>query len=114
MKKCIEDQSFEIRLAAAEALANQPDAANDALIEKAAGPGYGRMGKRAAKARLRLASNLRRAGDKDAAAKIYQAISTGKFDPAQKKAATAALRRSAKPGSRGGYLTDGPAGTARG
>ena len=49
--------------------------------------------KRAAKARLRLAENLARSGDKQAARKIYDAIAAGKYDPAQQKAAKAALER---------------------
>lgn len=90
--ECAGSQSLEVRLAAVEALACQGDAANDAVLAKAAGGGP-RGNKRIARARLRLAEKLVSAGQKQAGRQIYEQIATGKFDPAQQKAAQAALNR---------------------
>jgi HEAT repeat protein len=92
LRKCADDASPAVRIAAVEALACHPDAANDAIIAKGS-QGPGRPAKRAAKARLRLAENLAKSGDKQAARKIYDAIASGKYDSAQQKAAKAALER---------------------
>jgi hypothetical protein len=90
--KCAESPSPHVRLAAIEALACDADAANDAVLAKAA-HGGGRAGKRVARARLQLAENLVAAGQKQAGKQIYRQIADGKHDPAQQKAAQAAIKR---------------------
>ena len=85
-----------MRLAAAEALAQQPDTAGDALIvqtEKDLGPTNPRVAKRMNVARLRLAATLAKAGQKDAARGIYQSLTSDGADEAQKKAAKSALEQ---------------------
>jgi hypothetical protein len=91
--KCAASPSPEVRLAAIEALACDAEPANDAVMARA--PGGMRAGKRVAKARLRLAENLVAAGQKQAGRQIFQQIADGKYDPAQQKAAQAALKRMA-------------------
>ena len=81
----------EVQLAAAEGLANFPNAANDGAISaaaKAAGP---RAKTRVDKARVRLAETLRNAGDKSAARRIYESIRAGDAAPPQKRAANIGL-----------------------
>jgi HEAT repeat protein len=90
LKTCASEASPMVRMAAVEALANHPDPAHDAVIEGAL-RGQGRGARRVAKARLRLAANLAKAGEKDAARKIYEAISDGNYGEAQEKAATVGL-----------------------
>ncbi|HEY5313927.1 MAG TPA: hypothetical protein VIK18_15465 [Pirellulales bacterium] len=89
---CAASPSPEVRLAAAEALACDAEAANDAVLAKVAAGGGKRTGMRVAKARLRLAENLVAAGQKQAGRQIYQQLADGKYDPAQQKAAQAALK----------------------
>jgi hypothetical protein len=96
LKKCAQDPNFELRLAAAEALANLPDASGDEAITAAAGKsnvGAPRGNRRLAKARIRLAETLVRSGQKDAGKKVYAAVAQGEYDEVQKKAASAALSR---------------------
>lgn len=94
LKKCAQDPYIEIRLVAAEALANQPDASSDTVITEAAN-GDGVFAERArarlAKARIRLAETLVRSGDKAAGKKIYEAVVSSNPDDAQKEAASIAL-----------------------
>ena len=95
LRECAKDSDYEIRLAAIEALANHSDAANDEVIagvspEGPAGSGR-RVNKRVARSRIRLADRLAKAGQKDAAKKIFAAVADGKADEAQKKAARVAL-----------------------
>ncbi|HEX4150536.1 MAG TPA: hypothetical protein VHY20_16175 [Pirellulales bacterium] len=90
--KCVASPNSEIRLAAVEALACDADAANDEILAKAARTGY-RADKRIAKARLRLADNLVAAGQKQAGQRIYEQIAGGQYEPAQQKAAQAAIKR---------------------
>lgn len=95
LRQCAADADYDVRLAAIEALANHPDPAHDEVISgvSPAGPsGSGkRVGKRVARARIRLADKLARAGQKDAARKIFQAVAESKADDAQKKAARVAI-----------------------
>lgn len=91
LKACAGDQDQEIRLAAAEALANHADAGADSLIAEL-GKHSGERGQaRATKARVRLAARLAETGQKDAAKKIYQSIAQSDAAAAQKKAAGIAL-----------------------
>jgi HEAT repeat protein len=92
LRTCLSDPTPEIRLAAVEALANHADPQADAAIVQAAA-NYPRAARRVVKARLRLAEKLVAANQQGAARQIYQAVASGKFDEAQKKAAAAALAR---------------------
>ncbi|HEY1599729.1 MAG TPA: hypothetical protein VGG64_09015 [Pirellulales bacterium] len=94
IKQAAGDSSTDVRLAAAEALAQQVDPAGDAVIVqigKELGPANPRASKRTDVARLRLAGTLAKAGQKDAARGIYQALASDGADEAQKKAAKTAL-----------------------
>jgi len=96
LHKAAADPSSEVRLAAAEALALQPDSTGDAVIVvvgKELRATNSRAAKRADIARLRLAGTLSRAGQNDAARGIYQALASEGADEAQKKAAKAALEK---------------------
>lgn len=97
LKKCCQDSEVEVRYAAAEALANLPDAAYDALITATAkehSPGGGRKAKsRLGKARVRLAATLAAAGDKAAAKQLFGSIAESDCDEAQQRAARAAIKR---------------------
>ncbi len=89
-----EDTDTEVRLAAAEALAHSGVAETDLIIAAAAkGPGSARSRaqKRVARARIRLAENVARNGNKDAARKIFQAVAADAADDAQKQAAERGL-----------------------
>ncbi len=95
LRKLAGDESYdpEIRLAAVEMLANDPEPANDAIIVAMAQCPCPMTRARTAKARVRLAETLAKAGKKADAKKIYQAIKACKCDhPAQKKAAELALQ----------------------
>ena len=85
------DSDVEVRLAAVEALANFANPAHDEIIASAAGAGAPRAKTRVAKARIRLAETLRKAGDQAAATRIYKTIQRANVKPAQKKAAELAL-----------------------
>lgn len=92
LKECASNkrQAVEVRLAAAEALANHAEPDCDAAI--LAVGGTGRAARRVDRARLRLAANLAAAGQKDAARKIYDDLADGqRVDEVQKKAARVAL-----------------------
>lgn len=91
LKACAGDNDPEIRLAAAEALANHSDASADPLIAELGKHSGQRAQLRTTKARIRLAGKLAAAGQKDAAKNIYQAIAQSDAAPAQKKAAGRAL-----------------------
>ena len=91
LKTCVKDADADVRLAAAEALANHPDASLDALI---AGAGsHGRARCRATKARIRLAETLARSGNKDGAKRVYQAVLAAQPAEAQKKAAKMGIEK---------------------
>ena len=92
LKACAGDNDPEIRLAAAEALANHADASADQLIiEVGKHPGQ-RAALRSTKARVRLAAKLAGVGQKDAARQIYQSIAqSDAAAAAQKKAASIGL-----------------------
>jgi hypothetical protein len=86
-----EDQEPEVRLAAAEALAEQPVAELDASIA-AVDPGASSRGRgRVARARVRLGGTLVRSGDTAGAKAVFTAVAAAEVDEAQKKAAQAAL-----------------------
>lgn len=88
LKACAGDSDPEIRLAAAEALANHADASSDQFLVEAAKHAGERAQLRSAKARVRLAAKLSSAGQKDAAQKIFQSLAQSDITPtAQKKAA---------------------------
>lgn len=91
LKKCAADSDPHVRLAAAEALSNFPDAAADELLVAAGKQPGPRAALRMAKARIRLAETLVRAGQKDAGKKIYEAIAQSDARAPQKKAAQQAL-----------------------
>lgn len=94
VRQAADDTGVEVRLAAAEALAEQPDAAGDAVISKIGkdlGATNPRVAKRMSIARLQLAAKLAKAGNKDAARGIYQSIAADGADDAQKNAASRAL-----------------------
>lgn len=93
LKKCAADSDREVRLAAVEALANHVDASADAAMVAAGRLGGYRSALRVTKARVRLAENLARAGQKDAAKTIFQQVAAGEALEPQKKAARAALAR---------------------
>jgi aminopeptidase N len=92
LKACAGDNDPEIHLAAAEALSNHADAMSDPLLRElakhAAAP---RAELRLTKARVRLASRLASAGQKDAARQIYQSILDSDAAAAQKRAAGTGL-----------------------
>jgi hypothetical protein len=97
LKKCHVDNELEVRLAAVEALANHGDASFDALIAAVGKPPKNaainpRTKLRISKARMRLAEQLAKAGDKESARKIYQQLAADGAEGAQKKAADLALK----------------------
>ena len=87
LKKCATDADPHVRLAAAEALANHPDASADELLVAAGKQSGDRAALRMAKARIRLAEGLVRAGQQEAGKKIYQAVAQSDAEGPQKKAA---------------------------
>ena len=92
LNECAANQETEIRLAALEALANQPEAASDALITAAmATETAPRAKKRLAKARIRLGDRLLSAGNREAAKAIFQEVAASAADQPQKDAAARAL-----------------------
>jgi len=96
LKPCATDPNLEVRLAAAEALANQADPSADAAITAAGSVGdeaSARVARRIGRARIRLAETLIAAGQKPAGKRIYHSVIAGRTDATQKKAAQAALRQ---------------------
>lgn len=92
LREAIGDVELPVRIAAAEALALQPDPANDALIVKLTNADCSECRCRAYKARVRLASTLVQAGNTSAARTIYKDIARGDAGAAQKKAAEIGLK----------------------
>jgi HEAT repeat protein len=90
IRKLADDPDPEIRLVAIEAMSRFPDPANDAIMAQAGRIGSERARSRVAKARLRLAENLKDHGHKTAAKRIYQSIPRDAV--AQRRAAEAALK----------------------
>jgi len=89
--KAAEDPQPEVRAAGMYALADMPNAAHDAILEKATrvtDPGERRQ---AHIARARLAETLRASGNKQGADRIYKSILASSADEPQKKAARLAL-----------------------
>ncbi len=86
LKKCAAEKEVEVALAAGEALANHAEAALDATIAGIKAESD-RAKLRVAKARIRLGEGLVKAGKKDDAKKILQAVIDGDAEPAQKKVA---------------------------
>jgi hypothetical protein len=91
LKTAAQDNEPEVRLAAAEALAETPDASLDAVIAAVETGSAARRQARVAKARIRLGNTLVRAGQKDAARTVFAAVAAADVPAAQKKAAQAAL-----------------------
>lgn len=94
LAQCALDLDEEVRLAAAEALANLPAPESDQVFEavlKIGQPGPTAK-RRLLKARLRLAETLVRAGQPQAGKKIYEAIVAQGADPPQAEAAQLALK----------------------
>ena len=83
LRKAADDPQPEVRLAALYALAEFPDAAHDAILERS----------KAHVARLRLAETLRASGDKQASARICKAILASDAPEPQKKAVRLAISR---------------------
>lgn len=97
LKECLTDPSPQVRLAAAEALANIPDPSLDAVLVgalKAASQSSTTPEpvQRLTRARIRLAGTLTLAGQKDAARKIYEGVLAANPDPAQRKACEESLK----------------------
>lgn len=84
-----DDPDPKVRMAAAEELARFADPANDAVIAQAAATV---CKKRGAVARIRLAETLRKAGKKDAAARICKEVAAGDAPKHVKKAAEIGLK----------------------
>lgn len=93
LKKCAADGEPQVRLAAAEALANHADASADALLVEAGKQHAHRAALQMSKARLRLAGSLQKAGQKDAAKAIYQSVAQTAPREPQKEAAQRALEQ---------------------
>jgi len=91
LRRAAEDPHEEVRLAALEALADQPDPAHDAILGKATRGGSQRERRRAHVLRIRLAAALQSQGDRAAAARIYRAVLESDAPQPQKKAARLAL-----------------------
>jgi hypothetical protein len=87
LAKCSTDADPRIRLAAAEAMSQHADPGLDSLIVSALDPAKGAAphGDCAA-LRLRLAANVAKAGNKEAAQKIYQAVGATKPTACKEKA----------------------------
>lgn len=82
----------ELRLAAAEALAEQNQADLDNVIAEVDSGSLQRNEARIDRARIRLGNTLLRHGDKEGAKKIFTAIAGSSADEPQKRAAAAALQ----------------------
>lgn len=87
------DAELPVQLAAADALAAFPDPANDPILAKLMQSADPAVKNRAARARLRLAGTLQKAGKGDAARDIYKAVQSSDAEKAQKKAAEIGLKR---------------------
>lgn len=92
LREAVGDVDLPVRIAAAEALALQPDPANDALIARLTKAECSQCRYRAHQARVRLAATLAEAGNKSAARTIYKAVVRSDTDAAQKKAAEIGLK----------------------
>ncbi|MEX0712031.1 MAG: hypothetical protein WD278_06755 [Pirellulales bacterium] len=93
LKQFALETNRDVRMAAAEALAEQADAGADPAIAAAAAGAPPRGRDRVIRARIRLAENLVRAGEKDAGKDIYEAVAAGDCRDAQKKAAKIGLEQ---------------------
>lgn len=91
LKEATTSNEPELRLAAAEALAEQNQADLDDVIATVDSGSLRRNEARIARARIRLGNTLLRSGDKDGAKKIFAAVAGSSADEPQKKAAAAAL-----------------------
>ena len=86
------DGDPEVRIAAAEALAENPDPAHDLVLASLEFGGLSRFESRAARARIRLGNTLVRAGRKDAADSVFAAVARAEVAEPQQKAAQAATK----------------------
>lgn len=91
LRSLANDPDAEVRLAAADALAGMPDAANDEMLSTMSKSACRCTRSAANKARIRLAETLSRAGDTTAARRIYHSVLHSEADEPQKDAAKAAL-----------------------
>jgi len=91
LRKAAEDRQPEVRVAALLALADFPEPAHDAILEKAAKAASNQERDVAHVARARLARSLVAAGNKPAAERISRAILASDAREPQKKAARLAL-----------------------
>ena len=91
LRTCATEKSEPIRAAAAEALSNHAVADNDAVICRVAGSQQDRVVAQMAKARIRLAENLVRAGETKAGKRIYQGILANDPAESQRRAVQSAL-----------------------
>lgn len=98
LKQATKAANLEVRLAACEALAQQPEAALDEVIQSVkvfdpAGSAF-RAKSRVARSRLQLAATLAGEGQKDAARKILEQLAAGdQPNSPEQQAAEAALER---------------------
>ncbi|MBS0209902.1 MAG: hypothetical protein JSS27_13215 [Planctomycetes bacterium] len=90
LKECLGEKGTAVRLAAVEALANQPELENDAAIASVKLNGRGAA--RVIRARLRLGYTLLKADRKDQARKVFDAIGAGPCTEWQKKAVEVAMQ----------------------
>ncbi len=93
LRKCVEDADPRIRAAAATAMSRGAEPGFDAVIQAALDPAKGSVPHVEANAlRLRLASNLIKAGHKAEAEKIFKAIAAGPHEACCKKAIDAGMK----------------------
>lgn len=90
---CASDPDPRIRLAAAEALSRSGDPAADSVIAQSFDPQRGwAPHANAARTRLRLGSNVARAGNKPAADQIFQGVAATRPEQYQTQAATTGMQ----------------------
>lgn len=87
LRRAAQDPQPEVRMAALEALADLPYAGHDAIIAQGTRSASPAERRRAHIARARLAETFRAGGNRQAAARIYEAILAGDAPAPQKKAA---------------------------
>lgn len=92
LQSLVNDPDGEVRIAAAQAMGKTADASSDAVLITLSKQECRCTRNAAYKARLQLAENLARKGDKGAARKICQSVLHSEADEPQKKAADIALK----------------------
>ena len=91
LQPLVDDEDTQVRLAALEAMAVLPEPQNEAAMLKLATSPCPCTRQAAAKARVRLAETLAKAGDKLSARRIWQAVRNSDADEPQKHAAERGL-----------------------